>query len=543
VSAENNLIWQAFDRPGDDRPQLHCWEGGHYRAMTWDGWRRGAERATAGLQALGIRPGSRVAAVLTNAGPVCQSIPGVWLAGATLLSLPTLRRGMTAEEYTQQLKKLCVAANVQLMLLEDRFMGMLDPESFGIPLASFSSLDRDVTVKLAPLDDDAPAFVQYSSGSTSDPKGVVLSMRAIARQEAMLAEGLSLDRDSQGVVWLPLSHDMGLFGCLLLSWATGAKLALGTPERFLRRPKTWFDDAADFGATIVVAPNFGLALASRTARATPPKGGCPLETFVLGGERIELETLEAAHEVLGPYGVALETLTPAYGLAEGTLGVTMKPHLEVPRTAWIDREKAYGGELSLADPNQLGSTAVVSCGPQMRDVVVGIDDEPIGRIHFSSGSLADGYLDDPTATAASFHDGRFQTEDLGFVYEGELYVLGRTDDVIVFAGRNVHARDVERQIEALDGVRSGCAALVDDRRDGEPRIALLVEPARSEIPDLRTLADEAVSIAFHSAGLSVAECVLVQPGRLPKTPSGKIQRFRCRTLIGDDGAVLERVQS
>ena len=223
--------------------------------------------------------------------------------------------------------------------------------------------------------------------------------------------------------------------------------------------------------------------------------------------------------------------------------MSMKPHLEVPRTVWIDREKAYGGELSLAEANQPGSTAVISCGSPMRGVSVGVDDGPIGRIRFSSVSLADGYLDDPTATAASFDEGHFQTEDLGFVHEGELCVLGRTDDVIVFAGRNVHARDVERQIEALDGIRAGCAALVDERRDGEPRIALLVEPARTGIPDLRTLADEAASIAFNSAGLSVAECVLVQPGRLPKTPSGKIQRFRCRALMNDDGAVLERVQS
>ena len=301
MSAEKNLIWQALDRPGGDRPQLYCWEDNGYRAMTWDAWRRGAERAAAGLQALGVRPGSRVAAVLTNAGPVCHAIPGTWLAGATLLSLPTLRRGMTAEEYTQQLRELCAAADVQLMLLEDRFMGMLDAESFGTPLASFGSLDRDVAVKLAPLEDDAPAFVQYSSGSTSDPKGIVLSMRAIAHQEAMLTERMGFDPDTLGVAWLPLSHDMGLFGCLLLSWATGARLALGTPERFLRRPNTWFDDAADFGATIMVAPNFGLALATRAARTKPPKGCCPLKTFVLGGERIELKTLEAAHEVLGPH--------------------------------------------------------------------------------------------------------------------------------------------------------------------------------------------------------------------------------------------------
>lgn len=543
VSTEKNFIWQAFDRPGSDAPHLHCWEGDGYNAISWDEWRRGAERAAGGLQSLGIRPGSRIGAVLTNAGPVCHAILGAWMAGATLLSLPTLRRGMDAEEYVRQLKGLCAAAGVELMLLEDRFIDMLDSESFGVPVVSFGSLARDVAVKPAPLDDDAPAFVQYSSGSTSDPKGIVLSMRAIAHQEAMLAERMSIDGDTLGVGWLPLSHDMGLFGCLLVSWTTGMKLVMGTPERFLRRPKTWLDDASEFGATILAVPNFGVALATRTARKTPPKGSFPLETFVLGGERIEHGTLAAALEVLGPYGVAPETFTPAYGLAEGTLAVTMKAHREVPRTVWIDREKTYDGELALTKPNQPGSTPVVSCGPPMSDVAVEIDDGPIGRIRFSSPSLADGYLGDATATAASFQDRRFQTEDLGFIDEGELFVLGRTDDVIVFAGRNVHARDVEQQIEALDGIRTGCAALVDDGRNGELRLALVVELARGEVPNLRTLANEAVAIAFRSAGLSVAECVFVQPGRLPKTPSGKIQRFRCRALIADDGAVLERVPS
>lgn len=524
------------------RPHLHCWADGSYRPVTWDEWRRSSERSAAGLQALGVQPGDRVAAVLTNTFEVCSAILGAWLAGATLMSLPTPRRGMKPNEYVEQLHDLCDAAGgVRVVLLEEKFTALVDPDSFGAPIASFASLDRDITPNLHPLADDAPAFVQYSSGSTSQPKGIMLSMRAIGQQELMLAERLHVDSDSQGLMWLPLSHDMGLFGCLLLSWVAGMRLAVGPPERFLQRPQTWLDDAHELGATITVSPNFGLALATRKARLSPPKGRCPLQSLVLGGERIELSTIEAAHEVLGPFGFTRDTLTPAYGLAEGTLAVTMKHHGQTPRSVWIDRERAYRGELALADAQADGAAAMVSCGPPMRGVSVRTDDGDLGRIRLSSTSLADGYLNAPRRTAEAFVDGEFKTEDLGFTHDGELFVLGRTDDVLVIAGRNIHARDIEREIEQHDGVRPGCSALIDARVDGDSRVVLVAEPSGSGAA-LDQLADDMAQTAFTAGGLRVAECVFIRPGQLPKTPSGKIQRFRCRALLdGDDDAVLERV--
>jgi acyl-CoA synthetase (AMP-forming)/AMP-acid ligase II len=538
-----NPVWGALDRPDDGRPHLHCWDVARYRPVGWDEWRRGSERSAAGLQALGVRPGDRVAAVLTNTADVCNAILGAWLAGATLMSLPTPRRGMPPDQYVEQLQDICARTeDVRVLLLEDRFTGLLDSTSFGTPVASFASLDRDLKPTLHPLSDEDPAFVQFSSGSTGHPKGILLSMAAIGRQELMLADRLQVDGTSQGLMWLPLSHDMGLFGCLMLSWVAGMRLAIGPPERFLQRPQTWFDDAADFGATITVSPNFGLALATRRAATTPPKGSFPLRSLVLGGERIEPSTIEAAHETLGPFGVTRETLTPAYGLAEGTLAVTMKNYGEEPGSVWIDRERAYHGELCLLDEADEGAVRTVSCGPPMRGVSVRAEGGDLGRIRVRSDSLAGGYLDAPEATAEAFVDGEFRTGDLGFLHGGELIVLGRTDDVLVISGRNVHARDVEGEIERHGGIRPGCSALIDCGEAGRSRVVLVAEPTGTD-PALDRLADDVAELAFRAAGLRVSECVFVRPGNLPKTPSGKIQRFLCRQLIeaDDSEAMLERV--
>lgn len=545
TSQKPNAIWAALERPRDARrAHLHCWEDGAYRGVSWDEWRQAVERSAAGLHALGVRSGTRIAAVLTNSFDVCSTIVGSWLAGATLLSLPTLRRGMTVEEYVDQLRQLCRTTDAHVLLLEEKFIAMLDADSLGVRVVSFSSLGAtSAKAPLAPLRDDEPAFVQYSSGSTSAPKGATLTLGAIARQEEMLAERLCVEEGSQGVMWLPLSHDMGLFGCVLLSWVAGMRLAISTPERFLKRPETWFDDAAEFGATITAAPNFGLSLATRKAKKKPPQGVAPLRTLVLGGERIEASTLDEAVRVLGSHGVSREALTPAYGLAEATLAVTMKRSGEVPRVKWVDRDDAYHGKLTRLDEGAPGATAVVSCGDPMPGVSVRIGAEgEIGSINLTSPSLAEGYIDDDLTTAAHFVDGEFQSGDIGFVHGGDLYVLGRTDDIVVVAGRNVYARDIEREVEAQSGVRPGCVALVDDRSEGQPRNVLLLE-AEAEAGHLGSVAEVAARQAFKAAGVHIAECCFVEPGRLPKTPSGKIQRYRCRALlVEENGAVLERVQ-
>jgi fatty-acyl-CoA synthase len=539
-----NLIWEAYETARDERPLAHCWEDDAYVAYTWDEWRTEAERIAVGLRRRGVGRGARVAAVLTNTFHAGAAVIGAWLTGATLVSLPTPRRGQDPFDYLAQLQRIWRDAEAHLLLIEQRFLALLGDTDLGIPVEAYDALPADGPFEPTPPADDEVAFVQYSSGSTREPSGCMLTMGAISAQERMIAEHLDVGEDTIGVSWLPFSHDMGLFGSLLLAWVTGMRGWLGSPERFLRQPGTWFDDCAAVGAQLTMGPSFGLALATRRARTRPPHGRIPLRAIILGGERIEWDTLLEADEALGAAGVKLDAMLPAYGLAEAGLAVTMKRCDDrLPMARHVDAQALYRGELTPAQAGREGSLALVSCGPPVAGTSVRIDGEgPVGRICVRSSSLTAGYLADDALTQRSIVDGELITNDLGFLHDGELYVIGRTDDVLTVGGRNVHARDAERLIERCEGVRTGCAALLEVPAASGARLLLAVE-ARGVLDDGGLpLAREMAAAAYRAVGLRVEECVFMAPGTMPKTPSGKIQRFRCRSLL-QDGAdvILERV--
>ncbi len=546
-----DALWAPLQEDRGSSPQLYVWSNHGYQALSWDEWRAGSEASARGLRRAGIRRGARVAAVLTNTFEAVTTVIGVWLTGATLVSLPTQPRGTSLERYLDLLSRACRTADAELLLLEGQYAGALDAETLGMPVASFESLiDPGPFDAELPGDDDV-VFVQFSSGSTREPCGCMLTARAIAAQLEMLCERFDMEPARRGVSWLPLSHDMGLFGALLLSWTSGGSLALGAPERFLRSPRTWLADCADFQATDTVAPAFALGLASRAAAAAGSNRPFPLRELVLGGERIDWGIVEEAVRVLGSCGVTCESIRPAYGLAEATLGVTCKPSGTAASALAVDRRALLAGAVEPRPEDHPDLAWIVSCGSPLTGVRVqaGSVAEP-GRIRIQSPSLACGYLGggddagDGGATGGGiFHEGEFITEDLGLLHNGELYVLGRTDDVLNVGGRKLHARDVESLLCDVPGVRVGCCVLIDvpGPTGDRPSVVVLAEPDTHTV-QAASLASTLKRRVFETAGIRLSECVLVTRGSLPKTPSGKVQRFRCREmLLGDAPAILERV--
>jgi fatty-acyl-CoA synthase len=531
-------LLEGFDRPRQNF-RASIWAGDRFEHWDWDEWRSEASSLAAGLRAVGVEPGSKVACVLTNCPAACALVPAVWLAGGTVLSLPTIARGMSFEAYLGQLRRICAASDPLVLLMEGQYAAALPEGSIpNLPVVAFESLSSRARFEATPPDAEEIAFVQYSSGSTSEPHGCALSARAVARQLRMLSMRLEVDTTRDATVcWLPLSHDMGLFGGVMLGFLEGMSMCLSTPKRFLQSPRTWFDDCACSGATITAAPNFALELAARSARVAPP-AGFPMKRCVLGGERIEARSIATAVAELGEYGLGRETLAPAYGMAEAVLAVTMTGRGEPPAVLDLDGAALLEGEI--VDPVRVddwdeevapGRTRLVSAGYPLDGVGVRVDgDAGAGELLVSSPSLASGYFADDRSTQERFENDEVRTGDLGFTHEGHLYVLGRLDDMVTAGGRNLFARDVEVAMAGNVAVRPGSCVLVNLAGQGGGRLLAMAEPDK-EAEDFPGIARSLSDSVRSATGFKPDDCLIMPPGTLPKTPSGKIQRFRCRQML------------
>jgi acyl-CoA synthetase (AMP-forming)/AMP-acid ligase II len=441
---------------------------------------------------------------------------------------------MELEGYVALIRRIVAQSEPTVFIAEARFSTALGDSTVGTRVLACEEIDGTAPATPTLCTDDDALFVQYTSGSTSEPRGCVLTAGAIVRQLRALDRALNIDPERDvGVVWLPLSHDMGLFGCLLLTYWTDHRLVLGTPERFLRRPNSWFEDCGRFEATIGAAPSFALDRAVRVAEAVKPPP-FRMQRLVVGSDHVEANTLRRATSVLGAERLPRGALVPAYGLAEAVLAVTMTPVGEGPTTLHLDRRALERGQLETRPSEGTANSTVelVSAGQPLpgNDVKIMPGDAAVGEVVVSTSSAASGYLGAPDATAERFGPDGLRTRDLGFVHEGRLYVTGRSDDLIVVAGRNVYARDVEAALAAVPGLRAGGCSVIHAHEAGAPRLTAVVEPTANHA-DLGVMAGDIAAAALAGAGVTIEKCVFLEPGRLPKTPSGKVQRFRCRELV------------
>ncbi|WCB96521.1 Putative ligase [Baekduia alba] len=537
-------------------PILTTWDDGAYHAWTWDDWRSRSERAAGALHASGVRSGDAVAVLLTNGFDSCAAVVGAWLLGAHVVSLPMPPRGMDFERYQQLLGRVLDHARPAATVADQAYASVLSgAQAEATPTLALQAL-RDAPPMVGPgLADDDIAFVQFSSGSTREPRGCVLTARAVAWQLDALAHALRIDPErDRGAVWLPMSHDMGLFGCVLLSYWTGHPLMLGDPQRFLRNPMTWLEDCRSHGATVSAAPSFALDLVARAIGRRPAlQAGMPatMRKLVLGGEPISTHTLRTATDPATGLGLPPEALLPAYGLAEATLAVTLTPVDDgVPGSLRVDAAALSRGRAGpcSAGSEQAGTDAVevVACGRALPGVDVQIEspkgggDGAVGEICVRSPALAAGYMGDD-GWASRCQGGVLRTGDQGFLHDGRLYVLGRKDDMVSVGGRNLFTRDIELALSDAGAIKPGRVAVVNVGRVGTPELAAVVEDADSR-RDLRELARELARTSFRDCGARLSSCVFVEAGMLPKTSSGKVQRHGCVALVRAGGAgVVARV--
>jgi acyl transferase domain-containing protein/acyl-CoA synthetase (AMP-forming)/AMP-acid ligase II/acyl carrier protein len=393
------------------------------------------------------------------------------------------------------------------------------------------------------------AFLQYTSGSTSTPKGVMLSHGNLFHNARCITEGFHLGDQSQSVFWLPLYHDMGLIGGVLQPMQVGRPSFLMAPATFLSQPVRWLQAISKYRATISGAPNFAYDLCTNKVtdeQLADLDLSCWLVAFN-GAEPVRADTLERFAARFAPCGFRATASYPCYGLAESTLIVTGGNHDHAPVTMTVSRTGLEQHRIETVPADHEDGRTLVGCGEALLDqrvVIVDPDtfvpcppDRP-GEIWISGPSVAQGYWKKPELSAETFAartadgDGPYlRTGDLGFVHGGELFITGRIKDLVILRGRNHYPQDIEQTVEASHpAIRPACcAAFAVDDADGE-RLVIVAEVERSERKaDVSDVAQAARRAVAEHHDVQIDSFVLLKPGSVPKTSSGKIQRHACKT--------------
>lgn len=473
---------------------------------------------------------SPVAMLLSNSAACVSVLVGAVAAGVRVVSLPPPPRSADVVWYTRFIVASCRQVGASVLVVDAPILAMLPP----LPGIVSSSFDQILSQgRTGPLCPERFTLTQFTSGSTTDPKGVVLDQKKIIANIKAILHWLEPNPGDSGCSWLPLSHDMGLIGMFLTvlvaggsDWCNGTELVLLTPEMFLHDPASWLDACSEYASTVTSAPNFGFEMAMRRRRAGPLDLS-RLRVCITGAEPVRAVTLTKFAEAFGPCGFRRWALSPAYGLAECVLAVTGTP----PPSDW--------GSLSL-DPAALADgriveddqgVPVVSSGQPLRGfTVVSDSDSEIGDIAVSGPSVADVYSD---GSLIADRSGRFATGDLGFLRDGDLYVIGRRDDVFSVAGRNVYAIDIEGHVGGVAGVRQGrVVALLGE--EGELCVVAEHDGIDVETPEAtRRLVGAVRARVRERVGTNPRRVVIVPRGHLPMTSSGKMQRARVRKAMAE----------
>jgi acyl-CoA synthetase (AMP-forming)/AMP-acid ligase II len=471
-----------------------------------------------------------VGAILVSSSSCIATLLGAWRSGLTVASLPYPARfetpEKTAQEYRRQVEELCGLVGAEIVLADPAYLQFL--QDLRIRAVGFDAWQgRNVQ---AAGGDEEGSFVQFTSGTTSSPKGVRLSLDRIAAHLQSLLKVVEPQRGDVVCSWLPLSHDMGLIGLFLTPWVSGSpehagkgEICLIRTEAFRRQPSMWLDACSTYRATITAAPNYGFELAMHHLGCGDAVDLRSVRLCMTGGELLRGETLRRFAAMTGPLGFDARALSPAYGMAEATLAITMVRPTQHWRSIQVRPETLELGAAIGIDESE--GIEVVSTGravPGMQIRVEGDGRATVGHVDVAGPSLFDGYV----GREGSFtKDGWFRTGDLGFVHEGELFPIGRTDDMLSVMGHIHSAGGMEAAAAEHPAIHRGTCAVVA----GEDGAVLIAERGRETERDaLPEAAGWIRSQVADRCGAEITGVIFVAPGTLLRTPSGKLQRHRIK---------------
>ncbi|NPV59332.1 MAG: fatty acyl-AMP ligase [Actinobacteria bacterium] len=501
-----------------------------------------AERAACGLVRAGVEPGDRVGIMAQTTPATVLTFLGCWAAGAVAVPLPLPMRAVDPASFIEQSRGRLEKVGAKLLALPGSLMPMAGELGMGVKMIACEELSSGGGLPPASTTPDDVALVQFTSGSTSEPRGVVLTHANIMANARAIARKAKVTHRDRVVSWMPLYHDMGLIGFLITALGYGTSLVLMSPQRFVSDPASWMRALSDHRATITGGPNFSYALSTRVLEGGGA-GDIDLSSLRLalnGAEPVDPEAMDGFVKVGAEYGLKPEVPYPVYGLAEATLAVTFPQPGKRYRVDHVSRNDVEDrGVATPADPGDGGTRALVSLGTPLEGVKLRVVKEDgseagereLGEVCVSGPCVMRGYWGDEAATAKSIREGWLHTGDLGYLAGGELYLVGRIKDMVIIGGRNLFPEDVERCAERVSGMRKGNAvAFGVTTRRGRERLVLVGETRLSCAEAARETARAVSEAVREEIGVPVREVILVPAGTLPKTSSGKKRRFLCREL-------------
>ncbi len=520
-----------------DRAVRHTWGEVHERAR----------RIAGGLATAGVEPGDAVPVLAGAPAEIAPTGQGIWMRGAslTMLHQPTPRTDLPrwAEETAGVIKMIGAKA----VVVSDPFLAAVPLLSeLGMRvLVAEQLLDSD-PIDPVDTDDDDVALLQLTSGSTGSPKAVQITHRNVVSNAEAMFIGAKVDIDTDVIVsWLPLFHDMGMTGFLTVPMYFGAELIKVTPMDFLRDILLWAKLIDKYKGTMTAAPNFAYTLLARRLRKLAQPGQFDLSTLrwaLSGAEQVEPTDVEELCDAGKPFGLRPDAILPAYGMAETTVAVSFS---ECGAGLVVDEVDAdLLAVLHRAVPASKGKTRrLATLGRLLKGLEARIVDEDgnvvpvrgVGVIQVRGEPVTLGYATMGGFVAAQDDQGWYDTGDLGYLTEsGHIVVCGRVKDVIIMAGRNIYPTDIERAAARVRGVRPGSAVAVRlDAGHARETFAIAVESNNWRNPaEVRRIEQQVAHEVVADVDVRPRNVVVLEPGMIPKTPSGKLRRAHTLALVG-----------
>ena len=520
--------------------------------VSWREIHDDARAVAAALQARGLVPGDHVAILGPTSRELITIIRGCWLAGLASMVLPLPMRMGSLDVFIDSTRGRILHGDAKLLLIDDLLADFYVAAEGDPPIMRMKAIMPGApnvptgdALEIPTHDPERLVILQYTSGSTSEPKGVMIPDRVLSANIDACAEAAELNRDDAMVSWLPLYHDMGLVGFLALPMTKGVDLVQAAPQDFLAHPGNWMQWLSDYGATATAGPNFSWVLATRALKRMKDLDLSRLTVALSGAEPVDPKAVDAFVAEASRFGFTAGGMFPAFGMAEVAIGGTFPPRRRGLVTDTVDRivleTQRVAKPVVIHDEDELGLTARQL--PLLGKPVPGLEmkvvdpetfeelpERHVGELLLRGTSVTPGYYKRPDATAALFHEGWLCTGDLAYILDGELVLCGRIKDVIIVGGRNVFPEDIERAVGPLDGVRAGnVIAFGMEGYKGKESVVVVAEVRVSDTSGgLDEIRDRIHHRTLEVCGLPPRDVMLVTPGTLPKTSSGKLQRAKCR---------------